>query len=133
MKTRINPDHLYQSKYYTQAIATQGGQTIYISGQWAYDPKGQLIGENQFDLQTQQTFQNLKAVLEAAGASPEDVVKINLYVANYQPQLLAEIENGLTLCFGTKREFASTLIGVQALARQGMLIEVEAIAVIPRT
>ncbi len=127
--TLINPDNLYQSRYYTQAVRVQGGATLYVSGQWSYNPQGELVGKDNLEAQTLQTFQNLQAVLKAAKATPQDVVKINIYIVNYRPEYLSILEKGLQACFGEKRNFASTLIGVQALAREGMQIEAEAIAV----
>ncbi len=130
-KELINPDHLYQSQYYTQAIATKGGaRTIHISGQWAYDAKGEVQGRGDLRAQAVLACRNLKAVLTAAGAKPEQVVKVNIYIRDYQQAHLADLEAGLAECFGAKREYASTLIGVQALALDGMLFEIEAIAVV---
>jgi 2-iminobutanoate/2-iminopropanoate deaminase len=128
-KQLINPEGLYQSKFYTQAVSTTGGRTIYVSGQWAYTDKGELQGKDDLTAQAILSCQNLSAVLKRADASPADVVKVNVYIVNYKMADLAALEAGLTVCFGKKRDFASTLIGVQALARDGMLFEIEAIAV----
>jgi 2-iminobutanoate/2-iminopropanoate deaminase len=74
--------------------------------------------------------QSLKAYVEAAGATPADVVKINVYLVGNKEKDLKALDEGLTACFGKQRNFASTVVGVQALARDGMLAEVEAIAVV---
>lgn len=129
-KQFINPPGLYHSKYYTQAVAARGGTTLYASGQWAYDAAGELVGRGDKRAQALLAFQNLKAVLAAGGATPADVVKINVYFVDYSPADLAILEDGLTECFGLNRHFASTLLGVQALALDGMLVEVEAVAVV---
>lgn len=125
----INPENLYQSKYYTQAIATTGGRTVYVSGQWAYDAEAKLQGEGDLAAQALVACRNLKAVLEASKAKPEDVVKVNIYVVNYTPFSLPAVDAGLNECFGPSRKFTSTLVGVQSLAREGMLFEIEAVAV----
>ncbi len=130
-KELINPDSLYQSVYYTQAVRVSGGTTIHVAGQWSYAADGQLVGRGDFEAQARQTFLNLKAILAASGARPEDVVKINAYVVDYHPGLLEAYDAATSLCFGDQRHFAATLIGVPTLALDGMLFEVEAVAVIP--
>lgn len=67
---------------YSQAIAVEGGKTIYTSGQIALDPQtGELVSDN-FEAQVRQCFVNLKAVVEAAGGSLEQIVKLNLYLTD---------------------------------------------------
>ena len=63
-------------------------------------------------------------------AKPSDVVKINVYIVGYKEANLKELDAGLMECFGKERTFASTVVGVQALARDDLLLEVEAVAVI---
>ncbi|MES2581192.1 MAG: RidA family protein [Pseudomonadota bacterium] len=125
----MDPPGRYASPYYTHAVATRGGKTLYVSGQWSYDPSGKLVGRGDLKAQTIQAFTNLKAVVEAAGARTSEIVKINTYVVGYEEKNLAELGAGLNICFGTSRDYASTVVGVQSLAREGMLIEVEAIVV----
>jgi enamine deaminase RidA (YjgF/YER057c/UK114 family) len=130
-KQLINPPGLYDpSRFYTHAVSVRGGKTIYVSGQVAFDENRKLIEPGDLRAQFRQAFANLKTALQAAGAGPEDVVKITVYVKNYTEACLAPFEEGLGVCFGSHRGFASTLIGVQSLARNELLVEVEAIAVV---
>src|SRR5229473_3508708 len=62
--------------------ARQIGNTIYVSGQVAYDASGQLVGEGAMKAQTRQVFENIKSVLGAADARLEDIVKINTYITD---------------------------------------------------
>ena len=126
----VNPPHLPRSPYYTQVVGVRGGKALYLSGQWACTAKGELVGKGDVHAQVKQAFKNLKATLSACGASPADVVKISVYMVGYKQTDLTALDEGLTECFGKERTFASTLVGVQALARDGMLVEVEAIAVV---
>lgn len=131
-RRQVNPAELYRSKYYTQAVSTKGGLTHHISGQWAYEQDGTLVGEGDLLAQSLKAFENLGAVLAACQATPSDVVKINIYVVGYQaeqPEHIAAVDAGMTHLFGSRRDFASTLVGVASLARPGMLFEVEAIAI----
>jgi len=108
--------------------AKQIGNTIYLSGQVAYDASGQLVGEGDMKAQTRQVFDNIRSVLGAADARMEDIVKINTYItdsSNFMDMLGARSE-----IFGSDPP-ASTAVVVQALAFPGLLIEVEAIAIKP--
>ena len=129
-KELVNPPDFYRSPYYTQAVGVRGGKTLYISGQWSCNPKGELVGKDDMHAQAKQAFNNLKTVLSACGATAANVVKINVYLVGYKGKDITALDEGLKACFGTKRDFASTVVGVQALARDGMLVEVEAIAVV---
>ena len=125
-----NPPKLYRSAYYTQMVGVRGGKTVYVSGQWSCSAKGELLHKGDLAAQIKQSFENLKAALEAVGLKPSDVVKINVYLVGNKQKDLAALDEGLTACFGKGRDFASTVVGVAGLARDGMLAEVEAIAVV---
>ena len=108
------------------AQAKQIGNTIYVSGQVAYDANGTLVGEGDMRAQTRQVFNNIKAVLAAAGAGMEDIIKINSYITDAGKFMdMLEVRSEI---FGANPP-ASTAVVVQALAFPGLLIEVEAIAV----
>src|SRR2546428_13394873 len=64
------------------AQARQIGNTIYVSGQVAYDSNGNLVGEGDMRAQTRQVFDNIRAVLAAAGARLDNIVKINTYITD---------------------------------------------------
>ena len=67
--------------------------------------------------------------LEGAGAQAADVVKLTTYVVGYKPELRPLLGEARSTVFGPGALPASTLVGVQALAEPGYLIEVEAFAV----
>ena len=129
-KKFINPQTLSTPRGYTHVVTTQGGKTIFVSGQVAFDTKGEIVGKGDLRVQARQAYENLKAALAAAGAAPADVVKINTYVVNYKPENIAAIRETRGQVFSSENPSASTLVGVQALALDGLLIEVEAIAII---
>lgn len=129
-KTFFNPDGVSKSPYYSHAVTVEGGKTIHISGQVALDVKGQIVGKGDLRAQTVQAFENLKLVLQAAGATFSDVVKINTYVVNLKPEGVVAIREVRTKYLPATNPPASTLVGVHALFREDVLIEIEAIAVI---
>lgn len=106
---------------YSQAVVA--GNTIYVAGQGPFDPKtGKMPAP--FDEQAVQVFENIKAIVEGAGATLADVVKVNVY--------LADLENFAKMNEVYKRYFvkdypARATVGSQLL--RGMGIEVECIAV----
>jgi len=129
-KHYFNPANLHEPRGYTHAVAVEGGRTIFIAGQVAFDHGGNLVGPGDLRAQTAQALENLTAALAAAGATPADVVKLNTYVVNYKPADLPIIREARAQIFTGDKLPASTLIGVQALAFDGLLIEIEAITVI---
>jgi enamine deaminase RidA (YjgF/YER057c/UK114 family) len=73
-------------------------------------------------------FSNLGRAIAAAGARPDQVAKITIYVVGHQPEFLPVIEQARRALFGGHKP-ADTIVGVAALARPGYLIEVDAFAV----
>lgn len=112
---------------YSEAVVvvTGGLKTIFVSGQ---------VGEGpELDSQMRSAISNLKDVLGKAGASMEDVVKMNTYIVDYGPESLETFRGVRKELLGDSDMPASTLVGVEALALPEWLIEIEAIAVLPVT
>jgi len=130
VKERANPRGLAQPRGYSHVVAVRGGKTVFISGQVALDEKGELVGKGDLKAQAQRVFENLRVALQAAGADFDDVVKLNTYVVNYRPAMLDTLRAVRSSFIGEVAGPASTLVGVQSLAREGFLIEIEAVAVV---
>ena len=126
----FNPADVHQPRGYTHAVAVEGGRTVFVAGQVAFDQQGNLIGKGDLRVQADKALENLLAALAAAGARPADVVKMNTYVVNYKAADYPLIREARSRVFSGENPPASTLIGVQALAIEGLLIEIEAIAVV---
>ncbi len=129
-KLFINPEGLSSPGTYTHVVAAQGGKLVFVSGQVALDSRGQIVGPGDLQMQTKQVFENLKIALASAGAAFTDVVKLTTYVVNYKPEYRQQLAQVRSQYLPTDRPPTSTLVGVQSLARQEFLIEVEAIAVV---
>ena len=129
-KQFFNPEGLLKPGAYTPAVSVTGGTTIYISGQVSQDAAGNVVGEGNLLAQTRQVYRNLGIALSAAGATFADVVKLNVYVVGYQSEHRALLQSVREGYVSKSHPPASTLIGVQALARPEYLVEIEAIAVI---
>jgi len=108
---------------YSQAVKV--GNTVYLSGQIPLDPKTMVMVEG-FEAQTIQVFENIRAVLQAAGGNLADIVKLNIS--------LTDLANFTKLNEVMERYFtepypARAAVGVASLPRNS-LVEIEAIAVI---
>jgi enamine deaminase RidA (YjgF/YER057c/UK114 family) len=131
-KTFIHPAALPDWKeFFTQVVTveSQGIKTIYISGQVGVDAQQNLVGDGNFAAQAEQAFANLATALASANATLADVVKLNLYVVNYQYEHATVIGALLRQHFPAGQLPACSLLGVQALARDEFLIEIEATGV----
>ncbi len=130
-KNHIQPDTLFDSSMYgfTQVVTSSPGTLVYCSGQVALDKSGSLVGET-IATQTEQALKNVGLALEAAGATPADLTHLRFYIPNYEPKHAQQLAPYLDAFLGDARPPAQTMIGVQALAFPGLLIEIEATAVI---
>jgi len=124
---RMNPPGLSTPTGYSHVVSARGGRTVYVAGQVALDVKGQVVGEGDLAAQTRQVFANLETALKAAGASFDDVVKMNTYMRD-ATQL--QVYRDARAKHFTKALPASTLVEVSRLANPAFLIEIEVIAVV---
>ena len=124
----INPPELSKPPGYTHVVeATAPGRLVYIAGQLGIDRDGKLSSD--FRLQAVQTFENLKAALAAVGGQFQHVVKLNNYLVDvkYLPVFRQVRDSYLS----DQNRPASTTIAISGLAREGALLEIEAVAVLP--
>lgn len=111
---------------YSQAAAVQGGRTVYLSGQIGLEPgTGELVSEN-FEGQVRQAFANLTAVIEAAGGTLDDIVKLTLFLTDLSK--FGSV-NAIMADLIPQPYPARSTIGVASLPK-GAQFEVEAIIVI---
>ena len=126
----LDPAGLSKPTGYTHVVAVPAGaRTLYLSGQIALDAKGNLVGAGDFAAQAEQVFANIDTALKASGASFHNVVKLNMYVTDMSQ--LKALRAARDKYIDTQHPPASTLVEVSRLARDGLLLEVEATAVVP--
>jgi enamine deaminase RidA (YjgF/YER057c/UK114 family) len=124
----INPDELHKPPGYTHVVeATAPARLVYIAGQLGVDRDGKLSSD--FRLQAVQTFENLEAALAAVGGRFKHVVKLNNYLVDvkYLP-IFRQVRDSY---LADRNRPASTTVAISALAREGALLEIEAVAVLP--
>ena len=128
-KKFINPEGMVRPGTYTPIVATRGGRTLYVAGQVAQDEKGGIVGPGDLAAQAEQVYKNVGLALKGAGATFNDVVKITVYVVNMKPEHRDLMGQVRARHVSKDNPPASTLVGVQALAKPEYLVEVEAVAV----
>ena len=113
---------------FSAGVEAPAGRTVYVSGQVAMDAEGAVVGEGDVKTQTEKVLENVTVVLEEAGGSLDDVVKVTVFITDMG--LYDEVHE-------VRRRFfrepypASSMVEVSALIDTRLLVEVEAVAVIP--
>jgi enamine deaminase RidA (YjgF/YER057c/UK114 family) len=127
----LNPKALYRPRGYSHVVeATGPGRIVYIAGQLGLDREGNVVGvPGDFRAQAEQTFQNLREALAEVGADFNDVVKLNNYLVGIEH--LGTLREVRDAHLNLSTPPASTTIAISDLAREGALIEIEAVAVLP--
>ena len=125
----INPEGLPVPRSYTHVVVAPGSRVVFVAGQVAEDADDNLVAPGDLAGQARQAFANVGRCLAAAGAQPEQVTKLTIYVVGHRPEYLDLISEARIGVFGDHKP-ADTIVGVERLAEDGRLIEVEAIAVI---
>lgn len=131
-KEFINPRGLPNwQQTFSQVVVVNNGsaRTIYVAGQVSVDEEKNLIGAGDLKVQAAQAFRNLSRALAAAQATTADVVKIGIYIKHYQRSDAAIVGEALKKAFPYQSLPVSTWLGVESLAEEGFLIEVDVIAV----
>jgi len=112
---------------YSQSILTEGGKMLFIAGQTASDKDGNVVGKGDIKAQTRQVFDNIKAVLEAAGGSFDNMVMTTTYITDRKHR---EGYNEVRRDLYKQDPPTSTLVIVSGLANPDYLIEIAGIAVL---
>jgi len=112
---------------YSPAVTVGPGKMLFISGQIAFDDEGKVVGPGDMVAQARKIFENLRVILDKAGASFKDVVKTNYYVTDVSqfPKVAALRTDYFEGVFP-----ASTMVEVKGLIHEDLLLEIEAVAVL---
>jgi enamine deaminase RidA (YjgF/YER057c/UK114 family) len=125
----VNPPELAPPPGYSNVVEVSGSRLVFIAGQTALDSDGNLVGGKDIEAQADQAFRNLGFALAAAGCTPRDLVKLNVFVRDMSG--LPRYRKARDRFFGTVDPPAApaiTLVEVSKLFRDDLLIEIEAVA-----
>ena len=129
-KTATNPAGVAPPirPYYSNCVKVRAGSSLlFLSGQVGMDARGRLVGTDAGS-QTKQAIENLRVMLAANGATLDDVVRVTVYVTDMRH--FDEIAAVRRKAF-PKNGPSSTIVEVRALAIPGLVIEIDAVAVLP--
>lgn len=130
-RRNVDPATLFERrvqghKLYSHAVVVKAERVVFVSGQLARNAQGEVVGAGDMRAQLRQVGENLKAALEAAGASLHHIVKITTYVTDIE-EFFRHVDVRAEY-FGSALP-ASTTVEVRRLAHPDLLVEIEAIAV----
>ena len=130
MKEQISSPKLAKPNgHFSQATAIEAqGKLVFISGMTARTADGSVAGIGNVEVQTRQVCENLKAAVEAAGGTLDDIVRVDVYVRNIEH--FPVIHKVRAEYFKTPVP-ASTMVEVAKMVNAEYLIEISAIAVLP--
>ena len=128
-KKVINPKTIAPPVYNAYSHGIKVGNLLFIAGQVPQDAQGRITAIRDIRKQTEQVFENIKAILAEAGATLDNVVKLNLYMVDMDNNYQGYTEVRSRYLQGGQKP-ASTLVEVKSLVPKEALIEIEAVAVL---
>jgi enamine deaminase RidA (YjgF/YER057c/UK114 family) len=127
---RIDPPALHPVPGAAHVTVAVGERIVHVSGQAGRNADGTVAGETVGE-QAVQALRNLRSALEAAGARLADVARLTVYIVDYTPASLDALMEAAIGEYGEAYPItACTLVGVAALWQPGLLIEIDALAVV---
>lgn len=128
----VNPSSVGTPKGYSHASVIDLGnvEMAILSGQVPLDKDGNLVGKADVARQTEQVFTNIRNILTALGGAMDNVVKIGIYMIDVSQ--IQAVRNVRDQFINREKPPASTLVQVDKLFRDDVLIEIEATAIIPK-
>jgi len=124
----VHPTSVHSTAGVRYSHVAKAGDTVFIAGQIALDPNGNLVGKGDIEAQTHQVYANLQAILEELGGSLDDIVKLTTYLTDRgHLDAFRRVRNR----FFTDAFPPNTLLFVSGLAHPDYLVEIEAVAYLP--
>jgi reactive intermediate/imine deaminase len=129
VKKVLNPDTVAKpiKPTFSQATMATGRAFLFISGQVSVDKHGNTVGKGDIRMQTRQVLENIKAIVEAAGGTMDNIVKVTVYLTDMKH--FEEVHEVRAEYFKESPP-ASTMVEVSRLVSPEWLIEIDAIAVL---
>jgi enamine deaminase RidA (YjgF/YER057c/UK114 family) len=129
-KKFVNPPGLKPLGMYSNAACATGGTIVFISGQVAVDAEGRVVGKGDIEAQAVQVFENLKLALSAVGAEFTDVLKFTIFIRDLTPEKRKAVAGVRGRYISPTQPPATTMVGIDRLVEDELLVEVEAVAVV---
>ncbi|MEM7710192.1 MAG: RidA family protein [Pseudomonadota bacterium] len=113
---------------FSQSVTSGTGRTVYLKGQVALDPAGQVVGEDDMPAQVERTLRNISDVLAAMGGRMSDIVSLQQFTTDIQAFMRA---GEIRAAFFTAPFPVTTTLEVSSLYDPRLLVEIAGIAEIP--
>ena len=113
---------------FSNGVKVSGGQLLFVSGQLAYDENMKLVGKGDMGAQTRQVLRNIGKVLEQAGGTFKDIVRVTVFVKDISR--FREIHDARLEVFHPEHLPASTMVQITEFVHEDALIEIDAVAVL---
>jgi enamine deaminase RidA (YjgF/YER057c/UK114 family) len=124
----LDPPGLNRPVSYAHAVVASPGRLVFVAGQVSEDEEGKIVAAGDMHAQTQRCLRNVERALKAGGATFDDLVKLTWFITDMRR--IDEMRAARADVLGGRR-IASTTVQVIALYRPELMVEVEAIAVVP--
>lgn len=126
--TMVDSTNLYKTSPFGFSQAVEANGLLFTSGHVGWDKTYKLTNKGSFEDQVIQSFSNVKTTIEAGNSSMDKIILIRFYVKELNAQKRGIVGQYLKQYYPTIYKPATSLIGVSRLAREELLIEMEAIA-----
>lgn len=130
MTEAFNPKDIWQPfGAFSMAVLQGDGQIVHLKGQVALDREGRVVGEGDMRVQTRQALENIRAVLAGLGGEMGDILTLTQHVTD----IAAFMASGdIRRTFFQEPYPATTTVEVAALYDPALMVEITAVAEIPR-
>jgi enamine deaminase RidA (YjgF/YER057c/UK114 family) len=129
-KEVVTPPELAEPSGFNHGLVVDGGRTLYLAGQDATGPDGDIVAPGDLVGQFEQVMENLATVVEGAGGSSDDIVKLNLFVADREAYRAHLAEVGGIFAEYVDQYPAMALFEVSGFFKEDALVEMEGFAVL---
>jgi len=128
----LNPDTLMQSDAYSKvAVVNTPSRTVYFSGAIPVDKSYNIVGRDDLREQVKQSLKNLALVMEAAGVSKKDIVKLTVNIVYKDNRDTFTVSEELVSFFERDDPPTTTIAGSPFIIADGILVQIDAIGVLP--
>ena len=129
-KEVVTPPELAEPSGFNHGLVVDGGRTLYLAGQDATGPDGEIVAPGDLVGQFERVMENLATVVEEAGGSSEDIAKLNLFVADREAYRAHLAEVGGIFAEYVDEYPAMALFEVSGFFKEDALVEMEGFAVL---
>lgn len=129
-KEILNPETLAPARGFSHGVVVEGGKTLYLAGQDGADANEEIVAPNDLVAQFEQVLSNLETVVEEGGGEMDDIVKLNVFVADRDDYVDKLEPLGEVFSSYFDEYPAMALFEVNAFFKEDALVELEGVAVI---